>query len=173
MNKFFLLIAVLLYTIGWLLWEHFNGGVLTHHLLQQKDLPGISNWWGLIWLPALTWILLSRIESRKSRLKAGQSKRVFHTGLFLAGLILGVLLAVCFRLDIKIVLDNFPYLLLLLSLLIPIFYAEFIGGFVLAVTPSFGPILPTLFILVIAGLAFLVYRFIRPLFARLILRPGK
>lgn len=118
-------------------------------------------------------MLLSRIESRKKRLNAIHSKRVFNTGLFIAGLALGILLAICFQWEVKIFLDNFPYILLLLSLFIPLYYAEFMGGFVLAVTPSFGPVLPTLFILILAALAFLVYRFIRPLFARLLLRQGK
>ncbi len=31
-----------------LTWQHFHGGVPSHHILQQKDLPEISNWWGAL-----------------------------------------------------------------------------------------------------------------------------
>ena len=35
-----------------LLWDHFNGGVPSHHIMHQKDLPAISNWWGGLLLPS-------------------------------------------------------------------------------------------------------------------------
>ncbi|WP_405207616.1 hypothetical protein [Aquimarina sp. LLG6339-5] len=40
-------------------WEyHYNNGVTTHHLLAREDLTGISNWWGLLSIPLLSWILI-------------------------------------------------------------------------------------------------------------------
>ncbi len=47
-----------------LLWQYFNGGVPSHHLLHRADLPAISNWWGVAVLPTLTWLLLMRINKR-------------------------------------------------------------------------------------------------------------
>ncbi len=47
-----------------LLWQYFNGGVPSHHLLHRADLPAISNWWGAAVLPTLTWLLLMRINKR-------------------------------------------------------------------------------------------------------------
>ena len=47
-----------------LIWQYLNEGIPSHHLLQRADLPEISNWWGAILLPALSWGLLVRIKKR-------------------------------------------------------------------------------------------------------------
>ena len=39
-----ILVTVFIWTL--LLWDYFHGGVPSHHLLQNKDLPAFSNWWG-------------------------------------------------------------------------------------------------------------------------------
>jgi hypothetical protein len=75
------IISVLVFVF--LLWDYFNGGVPSHHILHQKDLPAISNWWNLLLIP------------------------------------------------------------------------------------TFGAILPTLFILIIASIGFILYKYIRPLFIKL------
>jgi hypothetical protein len=155
---------------GLLFWEYFHGGVPSHHILQKKDLPEISNWWGGLWLPILTWILLGRIEKRinKQDSLAQKSKNqiIKIIGLFLLGLILGISIAVSFTNDFKLYLDNVLYVLLVLSLIFSIYFSEFILGFILGMTYTFGAILPTIFILIIAVLGFLIYRFIRPLILR-------
>jgi hypothetical protein len=51
-------IVVILMAIH-LTWDYFNGGVTVHYILANEDLPGISNWWGLLTVPSLTWISLS------------------------------------------------------------------------------------------------------------------
>lgn len=56
----------------------------------------------------------------------------------------------------------------ILSFIVPIFFSEFILGFVLGMTYTFGAILPTAFVLVLAALGLLIYKFIRPLFMRLV-----
>jgi hypothetical protein len=156
---------------GFLLWEHFNGGVTSHYLLQQKDLPSISNWWSGLLLPMLTWILLSRVERRfdKKNLPiqamSNSTNRTFW--FFLTGLGLGLLLAISFTYEFNPFLDNMLYILIVLSFFIPIYFSEFILGFILGMTYTFGAIIPTLFILMIAGIGLLIYRFIRPLIFRL------
>jgi hypothetical protein len=55
-------VTVAIWTL--LLWEHFNGGVPSHHILAREDLPEISNWWGGILLPLLTLLLSYRVEKR-------------------------------------------------------------------------------------------------------------
>ena len=45
-------------------YEHFNGGVQSHHLLNRPDLPAISNWLGLLALPAIGWLVGIRIRNR-------------------------------------------------------------------------------------------------------------
>lgn len=92
-----------------------------------------------------------------------KNQNIKMLGLFLLGLILGISIAVSFTNDYGFFLDNVLYILLILSLIVPIYYAEFIMGFVLGMTYTFGAVLPTIFILIIAALGFLIYRFIRPL----------
>lgn len=158
---------VTLLIIGLLLWQNFHGGVPGHHILNRGDLPKISNWWGGLLLPILTWLLLSKIENRVSKqasqTQGTKNQNIKTFGLFLLGLIFGILLAASFTNDYKLFLDNVLYILILLSLMVPIYYSEFILGFILGMTYTFGAVLPTLFILIIAAFGFLIYRFIRPL----------
>jgi hypothetical protein len=37
-----------------LLWEHLQGGVLSHHLRNDPELPAISNWWGGLLVPSIS-----------------------------------------------------------------------------------------------------------------------
>jgi uncharacterized protein YacL len=155
------IIAILIF--GLLIWQHFNGGVPSHHILQQKDLPEISNWWGAVLLPILAWIVSGRIEKRiTNQGSTNQNQSLTIIGLFIAGLFLGILIALAFINNYKPFLDNVPYIFLLLSLFIPIFYSEFILGFILGMAYTFGTILPTVFILILSFLGFLIYRYIRP-----------
>jgi hypothetical protein len=157
--------------VGWLLWAHFHAGVGSHFILQNKDLPEISNWWGGLLLPVLTWLLLGTIEKRLARqetdLVQPKEQQFKILGLFLLGLLLGVSIAIAFAYDYKPFLDNVLYIILLLSLLVPIYFAEFILGFILGMTYTFGVVLPTIFMLVCGAIGFLLYRFIRPLLLRL------
>jgi hypothetical protein len=155
---------------GFLFWEHFHGGVTCHYILNQQDLPSISNWWSGLLLPILTWFLLSRIEKRldKQSLQTKQTNnsisKIFWS--FLTGLVFGVLLSTSFTSEYKPFLDNVPYILIVLSFIIPVFYSEFILGFVLGMAYTFGAILPMIFILIIASSGFIIYGFIRPLVLR-------
>lgn len=88
-------------------------------------------------------------------------------GRFFLGLAFAVVLSISFTNNYKPFLDNVLYLLLLLCFIIPVFYSEFILGFILGMTYTFGAILPTVFILIIAAIGFIIYRFIRPLFLKL------
>jgi hypothetical protein len=153
--------------LGLLLWTHFHGGVPSHHILQRKDLPEISNWWGGILLPVLTWFLLIRIKTRiqekHSFSEQYKSAIPIVIRLFCIGLVFGIILAVSFANDYTPFLENVLYILLILSLIVPIYYSEFILGFILGMTYTFGALLPTAFILIMASVGFLLFRFIRPL----------
>jgi len=159
--------------IGALLgWSYYHGGVPSHHILNRKDLPAISNGWGILLLPCLSWFLMGSIKNRIGKASgvnfADSNSLARICWLFLGGLVLGLLLAISFSYDFKPFLDNVLYLLLILSLLVPIYYAEFILGFVLGMTFTFGAMLPTVFILILAGIGWLLFRFVRPLIIRLI-----
>ena len=147
-------------------WEYLNGGVQGHHVLQQKDLPFISNWWGLLLLPVLTWILWSRIEKRLGE-RPGKKEASRTFWLFLLGLGLGVLISVSFLNKYHFVLDNILYILAATSLIFPIFFSEVILGFVMGMVSTFGVVLPTVFVLIISIVGFMIYRIVRAPFLKL------
>ena len=172
-----LIVGVVTFLIfNFLFWEHFHGGVTSHHLLHQQDLPSISNWWSGILLPILTWFLLSRIEKRldKNNSQTPKTNNSFSTifWLFITGLAFGILLSTSFTYEYKPFLDNVLYLIIILSFIIPVYYSEFILGFILGMTYTFGAIIPTVFILIVAIIGLVAYRFIRPIVLRLIMRLG-
>ncbi|MEI6264353.1 MAG: hypothetical protein WCP74_04580 [Sphingobacteriia bacterium] len=173
-NRLRLVITVVisLFTFGWLFWSYSHGGVPSHHILNQKDLPTISNWWSGILLPVLAWILLGQIKKRlekQTRIDSQYKSKIISVLVrFVIGLVFGVLLSVSFVNDFKPFLDNVLYFFLILSFIIPIFFSEFILGFVISMTYTFGAILPTAFILIMAVIGFVIYRFIRPVMMKLI-----
>lgn len=168
--KILITATVTLVIFGLLFWQHLHGGVPSHHILQRADFPEISNWWGGLLLPVLTWLALGRIEKRLNKqvlsMQTIDNQNIKILGRFFLGITLGLLIAVSFTNDYQLFLDNVPFVLLLLSLLIPIYYSEFMLGFILGMSYTFGAFLPTVFILIFAGLGYLVFRFIRPLILR-------
>lgn len=165
---------VTVFVLSLLIWEHFHGGVASHHILQQQNLPAISNWWNGLILPVLTWFLIGRMEKRigKQSSQGQQTNKLQSQALrlFIIGLGLGVLIATSFTNGYSAFLDNVPYIILVLSLIIPIYYAEFILGFILGMTYTFGAILPTVFILLLAIIGILTYKFIRPVIMKLTMK---
>jgi len=149
--------------LGLLLWDYFHGGVPAHHLLDQPDLPVVSNWWSGLWLPLMTWVLLGKIEQRMEKFvneNAGSPRAVVVR--FAAGLACGLAITVSFVTKFTLFLENVPYLLVALGFFLPLFFSEFILGFVLAMTYTFGAILPSAFIFIIALVGWVPYRVIRP-----------
>jgi len=155
-------IVVAILIVCLLLWNHFHGGVPGHHILQREDFPEISNWWGVVVLPALAWITVGKVKKRLEQQRAsspGHATKINKTiGLFSTGLVIGMSIAISFINNYTPFLDNVPYMLLLLSLIIPIFYSEFFLGFVLAMTYTFGAILPTVFVLILSVIGFLLFK---------------
>lgn len=75
------ILGAFIITSLFVLWEYSNGGVVTHHLLARPDLPGISNWWGLLTIPLLTWLTLTLIQRRHKSRKSASYSRVMKTKL--------------------------------------------------------------------------------------------
>ena len=128
-------------------WEHSHGGVLAHHLLNRADLPAVSNWWGLMLVPALTWYLVGRMQRRLSQRSAS---RPAILAAFLGSLAYGASLALAFTLGQEVVTYLFLGLMAA-ALLAPAYRAEYVLGFVLGMTLTFGAVLPTLIACVLAA----------------------
>jgi len=151
--------------IGALLtWNHSHGGVPSHHVLADETLPLISNWWGILVIPLLTLFLTYRIQKRIYRPGRQETFNQLKQAIywFLGALSFGILLAVFFTLGNSDMPGYMILGLLPLALFFPIYRAEYLLGFVLGMTYTFGAVLPTgvgsLLALIGAG----IYLLLRP-----------
>lgn len=146
-------LTALAFTAVHLTYEHFTGGVLSHHLLHRPDLPAISNWFELITLPLLGVVLGLRIRTHPSSTRwAGVPVPVLAA--FLGALIYGVVIAVLFSLGAENITSAALLGLFLCALVLPVYRIEYILGFVAGMTFTIGGILPLLFALIIATMSF-------------------
>ena len=176
--RIYLTVAVLLAEIGHLAWEHFHGGIASHHFLNRADMPAVSNGWGLLLLPAISWFL-GGIALRRSIATAaavtinapgGQAEaaglaRGVFVGFF-AGLLFGASLAATFSLGYQDVTSILFFGMLLLALVFRVYRAECVLGFVLGMTFTFGAILPALVASVTAVISVVAHRGLYPLVRR-------
>lgn len=142
-----------------LAWQYFHGGVPSHHLLARADLPAISNWWGGLVLPLMTWFLVGRVHRRLVS-QAGSSVRYALSG-FIAALCFGVLLSVFFTLGDEQITGAMFESLFLIALVVPIYRAEYLLGFVLGMAYTFGGVLPSIIGSVMALITMVIYCYIR------------
>lgn len=145
-----------------LLWDHFHGGVPTHHLLQRADMPGISNWWGGLTLPLVTFLLLFWIHKNLLNIQGGEPKKSGNNIImrFIRALIFGILLSVFFSLG-----SPAPgYMLLIsifLSFFIPLYLPEYLLGLILGMSYTFGANLAILVAFVLMLVFLVAYKMIR------------
>ncbi len=162
--------VVTLSVLAILTWGHFHGGVPSHHLLHRADMPAISDWWGGLLLPALTWFVLSRIHKRLIRPIDGAgeaSKRLARVAIWFVGsLLFGLLFAATFLMGFEDLTSYLFFGLLLLVLFLPVFRAECMLGFVFGMSIAFGAVLPTMIGSLIAILSALGHYLIRPILGR-------
>ncbi|MCH6233379.1 hypothetical protein [Cognataquiflexum rubidum] len=158
--------VVTLGILSLLLWNHFNGGVPSHHILAREDLPEISNWWGAILLPLLTWFLTYQVEKRLTKQNKGKSRmkaipKSVTVGFFMA-LLFGITLSSFFSLGNTEVPGYMLMAVLGISLFLPIYRAECLLGFVIGMTYTFGAVLPTGIGSILALIGAVIYLGVRP-----------
>ena len=135
--------------------QHAADGVSVHYLLDEDAFPAFSDWWGLLLLPALTWIALGRV-------RAGYDGEAFLQDA-IGALLFGGALSF-FHEHGR--LDLFEFLgegLVLLTLAYPIYRAGCVLGFVFGAAYAFGPVIPVLAACVLAPAAYLGHHGIRML----------
>lgn len=167
---------VLIAELACLAWEYFHGGVPSHHFLHRADMPSISNWWGALVLPVLTWYLVGRIQRRVTTLANGNAMPALPTSViagFGSALLFGVAMSICFVSGYKTGTEYLFMAMLLAAVLLPVFRAECVLGFVLGMAFVFGAILPTLIGSIIATISALIYFGVRPLLFRLFAWRGR
>lgn len=127
-------------------WETTHGGVPAHHLLNDAALPAISNWWDLLVVPLLVWFALGRIERRGAMLMQLGGRERFITAVwlrFLSSMAWGGALALAFSAGHPAV-SVFFLGAFVIAPLVHGYRAEYLLGFVLGMTFTFGAVLPLL-----------------------------
>lgn len=149
---------------GLLIWNHFHGGILSHHILYQEDLPAISNWWGGLILPLLTLLLTYRIQKRIIRIDNELEHSKFPKSIiygFVFALLYGLILSVFFINGYSNPAAYMTYGIFILALIFPIYRAECLLGFVIGMSYTFGAVLPTIVGSVFTLIGFILYKFVR------------
>jgi hypothetical protein len=142
-----------------LVWQHFHGGVPSHHFFDRADMPAISGWWGGLLLPAMTWFLIGRVQ-RRVAVRDSASMRYALVG-FVSALLFGALLSVFFTMGIDQVSNLMFESLFLIALFVPIYRAEYLLGLVLGMAYTFGGVLPSIAGSVVALITMVIYRVVR------------
>lgn len=140
-----------------LIWQHFHDGVPAHYLFQDSDMPRMSNWFGGLLLPVLTWGLLGLSRRRVMATDSGLKPVIIG---LVAGLAFGVGMSVTFFSGYALITSYLFFSLLPLALILPVYRPECLLGFILGMSTAFGAILPTMFGFIMALATFLIHRFI-------------
>jgi hypothetical protein len=150
---------VTLITWSMLIWQYLHEGVPSHHLLHRADLPAVSNWWGGLLLPALSWIMLGRIEKRILRQPVeGQSQyATFVLAGFVCALSYGAMLSFAFISGFEELASGMFYAILFFALFWKVYREEYLLGFILSMSVTIGAVLPTIFGAIIAVAAAVIY----------------
>lgn len=170
-----LTVAVTLGIWSSLLWQRAHDGVPSHSFMAREDFPEISNWWGALVLPVLTIFATGRMQARlaaaghapQSPNSRDSTWRAIVFG-FVGALLLGASLATAFTTGNSQASSAIFLSLPLIGILVPIYRAEFILGFVLGMCYTFGSVLPLFIASVIAttsAVAFLLRRAVRARFS--------
>ncbi len=141
-------------------WEAMHGGIVSHHLFQRADLPGLSNAWGLLVLPALAAWAAGRWPVPSAAAATTRDRRRVALG-FALPLMLGVALSLSFVLQQQALTETLFVSLMLLALLLPAHRPESLFGFALGMSWTFGALLPTLIGGAIAAVSWLARSVVR------------
>lgn len=157
---------VALAELGHLAWQVFHGGIERHHLLNQAELPVISNAWGAVFLPLLAWFLSGRLLRRVTGPATAKAVAAAAFGSMAAGIALSLAF-------ISGNADAPAYVLLgiiLAGLVLPVYRSEYVLGFVLGMSVTFGPMLPALVSVCIAAVSAAAHYLLRPAFGWVLAR---
>lgn len=164
-NRFKATIGMFILTGIFILIEHYKGGVVSHHLLAREDLPEISNWWGLLTVPIVTWVTYSLIN-RRDNIKSQSSQKLEKNNRkilirFLPALIFGISVSLLWELGLENVLQYFILIPFLVAVFKPIHFPEYLLGFVIGMIYTFGGILPIIIGLVIMMIGFIINKLLQ------------
>ena len=153
-----------------LFWDYFHQGVPSHYLLHREDLPKISNWWGGLVVPIVTWYLLYRIAKRlQKKTSSMQTKKVGYG--FFGALFFSLILSFLFTQGSAIP-DYMMLALFFVSFFVPLFTAEFLLGYILGMSYVFGGIIAIASGVVLSLVFYITYKVLRAGLVYLIRKSG-
>lgn len=126
-----------------IIWDYFHGGIPTHYLLHDDNLPGLPNWLGGIILPFFTWFLLYRIHKRIDEHDtpiASESLRSIVLR-FLLAMMVAIAISILFTFEIDII-DYIMLAIFALAFIFPLYKSEYLLGWVIGSAFTFGAIIP-------------------------------
>jgi hypothetical protein len=148
-------------------WDYFHEGVPSHTILVLESKPEISNWWGGIVVPLLTWFLLYRIQHRLNENNdTYETKDLRYVAYgFFGSLLFGILFPY-FYLNGHSLSDSSKHEYVMLTLIftsffIPLYRAEYLLGLVIGMTYALGPIIPIGVGIILVILFAVTYKYIR------------
>ncbi|MDO5971277.1 hypothetical protein Q4Q35_15825 [Flavivirga aquimarina] len=165
-KKISIILVVFILASVFILWEHFNGGVITHHLLAREDLPGISNFWGLLSIPLLTWLIMSLINKRRDKIIKSEPTNLENYDSkilkgFLVALLFGIIASLLWEFNFSSSLQYFILAPIIIAFFKPVHLPEYLLGFVIGMLFTFGGILPIIIGIVLLVLCFLINKLTR------------
>jgi hypothetical protein len=152
-----------------LTWEHLDGGIVSHNLLNDPTLPALWNGWGLAVLPALAWI-----ASRHAFDWSGSGWRLHRPWALrlLCALSAGIALAASFWAGREDASGALLIAVALSAFFVRAYRPEYLLGFALGMALTFGGLLPVLIGGVIALLSAVAWFGVYPLLTRALRREG-
>ena len=149
-----------------LIWDHFHGGVPSHHLLHRKELPAISNWWSGVLIPFVSWFLLYRLQKRvlaNRRARPQVSKLPLNIIYrFVVPLCYGAIISLLFTLKVAAIPGYMMLGLLLIAFFYPVYLSECMLGFIIGMTLTFGAFISIAVTFIFSICGWLIYSFLRP-----------
>lgn len=128
-------------------------------------MPSISNGWGALVLPVLTWFLLYRIEQRLRRGAAPSGGSPYPGDVvfgFVGALLFGIVLSTSYAIGYAAIPGYMLISIFVMALFQPIYRSEYLLGFVIGMTYVFGAVLPTGIGSILVLLSAVIYLVIRP-----------
>lgn len=153
-----LLITVIVTLLVWghIAWDYYHGGIPVHYILHDDNLPGIPNWLGGIVLPFFTYFLLYRIHKRIDGPNCKEKLQQVVLS-FLASALVAISIAICFMNEMDVI-DYIMGSLFILAFFKPLYKAEYLLGWVLGSSFTFGAIIPIAFGSLFCLLLFIFYK---------------
>ena len=149
------------FAAAYLAWEATHGGVITHHLLGQRSLPGFSNWWGLAIIPSVGGLAAWSVQ-RRAAVDATALKKAAAAAA--GALLVGVALSISFAIGSENATFYIFIAALASGLALPTYRAEYVFGFAIGMSVVFGLVLPSIIALVAVAISAAFHFLARPVF---------